>query len=90
MTILARKPNVNRWRAKGKIWRAREQNHGAQRLTLAYRSAGLPWAARASCICALASIVIEGEEDGELPVTDGLALEHREQLLHTPICFLVW
>ena len=41
----------------------------AQLLTLAYRSAGLPWAARASCIFAAASIVIEGEEDSEVPVS---------------------
>jgi hypothetical protein len=41
----------------------------AQLLAVAYQSAGLLWAARASCIFAAASIVIEGEEDGQLPVT---------------------
>jgi hypothetical protein len=40
-----------------------------QLLTLAYRSAGLPWAARASCVFAAASIVIEGEENSELPIS---------------------
>ena len=40
----------------------------AQHLALAYRSAGLLWAARATCIFAAASIVIEGEEDSELGV----------------------
>ncbi|BAU49852.1 hypothetical protein SVA_3304 [Sulfurifustis variabilis] len=38
-------------------------------LSLAYRSAGLLWAARASCIFALASIFIEAEEDSHLPAT---------------------
>lgn len=38
-------------------------------LTLAYRSAGLLWAARASCIFAMASIFIEAEEDNDLPVS---------------------
>ena len=36
-------------------------------LSLAYRSAGLLWAARASCIFTIASIFIEGEEDNYLP-----------------------
>jgi hypothetical protein len=40
-----------------------------QLLTLAYRSAGLPWAARASCIFAAASIIVEGEKGSELPVS---------------------
>jgi len=39
-----------------------------QLLSLAYRSAGLPWAARASGIFAAASLVIEGEQESELPV----------------------
>ena len=33
-----------------------------QLLTLAYRSAGLPWAARATCIFAAASIAVQAEE----------------------------
>jgi hypothetical protein len=39
-----------------------------QLLTQAYRSAGLVWAARASCIFVAAAIVMEGEEDSYLPV----------------------
>lgn len=38
-------------------------------LSLAYRSAGLLWAARASCIFAIASIFIEAEEDSDLPAS---------------------
>lgn len=40
-----------------------------QLLSLAYRSAGLLWAARASCIFATASIFIEAEEDNDLPAS---------------------
>jgi hypothetical protein len=40
-----------------------------QLLSLAYRSAGLLWAARASCIFAIASIFIEAEEDSDLPAS---------------------
>ncbi|MEP4546980.1 MAG: hypothetical protein ABJ000_12435 [Saccharospirillum sp.] len=40
-----------------------------QLLMLAYRSAGLLWAARASCAFLAASCVMEGEEDSELPVS---------------------
>lgn len=40
-----------------------------QLLTLAYRSAGLLWAARATCIFAMASIFIEAEEDSDLPAS---------------------
>lgn len=40
-----------------------------QLLMLAYRSAGLLWAARASCAFLAASLVMEGEEDNELPVS---------------------
>lgn len=40
-----------------------------QLLALAYRSAGLLWAARASCIFAMASIFIEAEEDSDLPAS---------------------
>ena len=39
-----------------------------QHLAVAYRSAGLFWAARAACLMALATIVIEGEEDNRIPV----------------------
>jgi hypothetical protein len=38
-------------------------------LMLAYRSAGLLWAARATCMLAAASIVMEGEEDTYIPVS---------------------
>jgi hypothetical protein len=48
---------------------AAQLTEAVQLLTLAYRSSGLLWAARASCIFAAASIVIEGEEDSELPVS---------------------
>ena len=37
-------------------------------LMLAYRGAGLLWAARASCVMAAASIIIEGEDDNDIPV----------------------
>ena len=40
-----------------------------QLLTLAYQTAGLLWAARAACIFAIASIIIEGEEDSEIPAS---------------------
>ena len=39
-----------------------------QLLALAYRSAGLLWAARASCIFAMASISIQSEDESELRV----------------------
>jgi hypothetical protein len=39
-----------------------------QLLALAYRSAGLHWAARASCVLAAASIFVEGEKNHQLPV----------------------
>jgi hypothetical protein len=38
-------------------------------LSLAYRGAGLLWAARASCIFAIASIFIEAEEDSTIPTS---------------------
>jgi hypothetical protein len=38
-----------------------------QLLTCAYRSAGLLWAARASCVFLAASLVMEGEEESQLP-----------------------
>lgn len=40
-----------------------------QLLMLAYRSAGLLWAARASCTFLAASLVMEGEEDSELSIS---------------------
>ena len=59
-----------------------------QLLTLAYRGAGLPWASRATCIFALASIIIEGEEASELPVsivpTTKLWAWNALQLCHLP------
>jgi hypothetical protein len=42
---------------------------GLHLLTIAYRSAGLLWAARASCIFVAASLAIEGEEESEIPIT---------------------
>ena len=63
-----------------------------QLLMLAYRSAGLLWAARASCIFAAATIVIEGEEDSLPPVVlipvlkiwawIALQMRHLPDLLH--------
>lgn len=41
----------------------------SQLLALAYRSAGLLWAARASCIFSLASMFIAAEEDHDLPAS---------------------
>ncbi|MEF3365961.1 hypothetical protein V3H18_05370 [Methylocystis sp. 9N] len=40
----------------------------AQLLMLAYRSAGLLWAARATCVLAVASIYVDAEEVSDLPV----------------------
>jgi hypothetical protein len=40
-----------------------------QLLSLAYRSAGLLWAARATCIFAIASMFIEAEENSDLPAS---------------------
>ena len=40
-----------------------------QLLMLAYRSAGLLWASRASCAFLAASLVMEGEEESQLPVS---------------------
>ena len=40
-----------------------------QLLTFAYRSAGLLWAARATCIFAMASMFIEAEESSDLPAS---------------------
>lgn len=57
-------------------------------LALAYRSAGLLWACRATCIYALATISIKSEEDGEyqieiIPVLKLLAWSALE-LTHVP------
>lgn len=41
----------------------------SQLLALAYRSAGLLWAARASCIFAIASMFIVADEDHDLPAS---------------------
>ncbi|MBA8903186.1 tetratricopeptide repeat protein [Phyllobacterium sp. P30BS-XVII] len=38
-------------------------------LALAYRSAGLLWAARSSCIFAVATITIIGEQESDIPIT---------------------
>ena len=60
---------VNRRRLAGDL-RLHESSEPAMRLlSLAYRSAGLLWAARASCIFAIASIFIEAEEDSDLPAS---------------------
>ena len=40
-----------------------------QLLMLAYKSAGLLWAARASCLFLTASLVIESEEDSQVPLS---------------------
>lgn len=40
-----------------------------QLLSLAYRSAGLLWAARATCVFAMASMFIEAEENKDLPAS---------------------
>ena len=39
-----------------------------QRLCLAYRSAGLLWAARAGCLFAIASITIKSDEEGQIRI----------------------
>jgi len=62
-----------RWLGRAAIGLLKREYSGylidaTQLLTLAYRSAGLLWAARASCLLAASSIVVEGEEDSELSV----------------------
>lgn len=52
---------------------SKEEHRGAQieavqLLMLAYRSSGLLWAARAMCLFLAGTLVIEAEEDGQLPV----------------------
>jgi hypothetical protein len=46
-----------------------ELAHALQLLMVAYRKAGLLWAARASCIFVASALIIEGEEDGQIPVS---------------------
>jgi len=46
-----------------------KQIDALQLLSLAYRSAGLLWAARAACIMAAAAAIVEGEEDSTIPVS---------------------
>lgn len=46
---------------------ADELVHAQAVLSIAYRSAGLLWAARASCTAAITTLFIEAEESGELP-----------------------
>ncbi len=45
----------------------KEYSEAVQLLMLAYRSAGLLWAARASCVFVAATIAIGGEEDSLIP-----------------------
>jgi hypothetical protein len=62
-------------------------------LAVAYQSAGLLWAARASCTSAAATLFIEGEEDGELSSTifptlmnaawQAVQLKHLPEMLET-------
>ena len=59
-----------------------------QLLMLAYRSAGLLWAARASCTFLTASLVMEGEEDSQVPVSFVPTMKIRawiaQELRHIP------
>lgn len=59
-------------------------------LTLGYRSAGLLWATRASCVFAAASLVIQGEEEHQLPpvftVTMKVWAWTALELCHLPDC----
>lgn len=48
---------------------ANELIHAQAMLSLAYQSAGLLWAARASCMSAITTLFIEADEGGELPAT---------------------
>jgi hypothetical protein len=70
---LSDKFDMIRWLGKAAISLTKREHmadliDATQLLMLAYRSAGLSWAARASCCLAAASIIIEGEKDGDLPV----------------------
>lgn len=44
-------------------------------LAIAYRSAGLPWAARATCIFALSTMIIDAEAGDRLPLRFGVLLK---------------
>lgn len=48
---------------------AEDLAYAQARLAVAYRSAGLLWAARASCTSAAVTLFIEADEGGELPAT---------------------
>lgn len=48
---------------------ADELIHAQAKLSIAYRSAGLLWAARASSMSAIATLFIEAEENSEMPAT---------------------
>lgn len=63
-----------RWLGKASIGLAKREYEehmveATQLLTLAYRNAGLLWAARANCLFAAASIAKMGEQGNELPVS---------------------
>jgi tetratricopeptide (TPR) repeat protein len=88
----ADKLDMIRWLGKAAVGLSKREYteeliEALQLLTLAYRSAGLLWASRASCIFALATIVIEANE-GELPVsivaTTKLWAWNALQLSHLP------
>ena len=73
LDLSADKFDMIRWLGKAAIGLTKREYtaeliDATQLLTLAYRSAGLHWAARASCCLAAASI-IEGEKDGDLPAS---------------------
>ena len=59
-----------------------------QLLTGAYQSAGLLWAARASCIFLVASLIVESEDDSQLPIsfvpTMGILARITLELRHIP------
>lgn len=67
--------------------------HAQALLSVAYRSAGLLWAARASCTSAAATLFIEAEGGGELPATvfptlmnaawQAVELKHFPEVLET-------
>lgn len=59
-----------RWLGRAAVGLSKREYLGAlveaaQLLALAYRSADLHWASRASCLFAVGSLVVEGEADGE-------------------------
>ncbi|WP_210241900.1 MULTISPECIES: hypothetical protein [Bradyrhizobium] len=74
LDLSADKFDMIRWLGKAAVGLTKrectaELIDATQLLTLAYRSAGLHWAARASCCLAAASIIVEGEKDGDLPAS---------------------